>query len=102
MCIPAAEPTHGGKQHTATVCSAEGTQCQAVLEKLGWIFLQAEIYRGVEVVEAIFRQPPSNAPLTQSTDELLWLFRGRRAAVLRLFAYALYPLSAGACWPLLQ
>lgn len=45
---------------------------------------------------------PHKAPLTRSTDELLWLFRGRRTAVLCLFAGALYPLLAGACWPLLQ
>lgn len=47
MCIPAAEPMYGGKQHTATVGSAEGTQWQAVLEKLSWIFMQAEIHWGV-------------------------------------------------------
>lgn len=69
-------PRVGGRLPTVTVHSAEVTQCPAVLEKLSWIFLHAEIHRGLGVVEAIFRQPPHKAPLTQNIDELFCLFRG--------------------------
>lgn len=49
------------------------------------------------VVKTILRHPPTKLPWSQSTDELLLLFRGREGLKsLCLFADALFQLSAGA------
>lgn len=71
---PAAEPVHGEKLCAATFHSAEGTLCKAMLENLSCIFPQAEIHRGLGMIEAILRQPPTNLSWSHRTEEL---FRGR-------------------------